>query len=109
MPGDLLRGVVVSQAPHFSVLVIAVQVDIAQLGELVSLVDIAARDGAALRVVMLDHGRHERRGTALAVGMEGVGTLHYAPAMVASAIDQFDHLPEILADVPDPGLARMRV
>src|SRR5262249_46222966 len=107
MPRNLLRGVIVPQTPHFAVLVVTIQIDVAQLGELGSLGDVAAGDGAALGVVMLDDGRHERSGAALAVGVEGVGTFHDAPAMIASAIDEFDHLPEVLTDVPDPGLASM--
>src|SRR2546427_2229236 len=109
MPGDLLRCVVVSQAPHFAVLIITVQVDIAQLGELVPMVDIAARDGAGLGMVMLDHWRYKWSRTAFAVWVEGMGTLHDAPAMIASAVDQLDHLPKVLTDIPNPGLASVGI
>src|SRR6185503_1783041 len=90
-------------------LVIAVHVGIAQLGKLVSLVNIAARDGARLGMVMLDHGGDKWSRTPLAVGVERVGTFHHAPTMIASAADQFDHLPEILTHIPDPGLSRVRI
>src|SRR5580704_13768417 len=104
MPGNLLGGIVVSQAPHLAVLIITVDVDIAQFGELVSLVDVAARDGARLRVVMLHHGRRKRSWTAFAVGVEGMGTLHDAPTMIAAPLDQLDHLPQILTDIANPRL-----
>jgi hypothetical protein len=60
-------------------------------------------------MMMLDHGRNKWSGTAFAVWVEGVCALHDAPTVVASAIDQFDHLPEILTDIPDPGLTGVRI
>ena len=34
-----------------------------------------------------------------------MGAFHDAPAVIAAALDQLDHFPEILADIADPGLA----
>src|SRR5437016_1969750 len=56
-------------------------------------------------MVMLHHGRRKWSRAAFAVGVEGMGTLHDAPTVIAAPLDQLDHLPQILTDVTNPRLA----
>src|SRR4051794_8245288 len=104
MPGDLLFSVVVSQAPHLPVLIIAVEIDITQLREFVALVNIAAGNGACFRMVMFDQGRDNRSWPAFAVRVERMSALHDAPAVIAAALHQLDHFPQVLTHIPDPRL-----
>src|SRR5436309_284364 len=105
MPGDLLFSVVVAQAPHLPVLIIAVEVYITQLRKFVALVNIAAGYGARFRMVMFDHWRDNRSWPAFAVRVEGVSALHNAPSPIAAALHQLDHFPQFLTNIPDPRLA----
>ena len=100
VPGDLLA--VVAQAPDLAVLVVAVDIGPAQLGELRAVVDVAAGDRPALGVVVLDDGGNDRAGPGLLVRVERVAPFLDAPAVVAPLLDHPDHLPEVLADVADP-------
>ena len=73
VPGDLLA--VVAQAPDLAVLVVAVDIRPAQLGELRTVVDVAAGDRPALGVVVLDDGRNDRAGARPSCGGGTGGSL----------------------------------
>src|SRR5262245_6987760 len=60
-------------------------------------------------MVMLDNRRNQWSRTRFGIWVERMRALHDTPAMIAAAVDQFDHLPEILTDVPDPDLAGVRI
>ena len=109
MPGNFLLRMIVSQAPHLAILIVAVQVNITQFGKLGSLIDVASRDTARFCMVMLDNGRDEWSGAALTVGVKNMGSFHYAPAVITAGIDQLDHFPKILTHIPDPRLAGVRI
>src|SRR5262249_25500716 len=80
-----------------------------QLGELSTLIDVAARDRTAFGVVMLDNRRDEGSRATAAIRVERMRTFHDAPAEVVARLDEQDHLPKILPNVAYPRLAGKRI
>src|SRR6185436_3633240 len=61
VPRDLLRAMIVTKSPDLPVLIVAVEIGVAQLFEFGALIDVAAGNGAAFRVVMFHDRRNDRR------------------------------------------------
>src|SRR4051794_8709450 len=51
---------------------------------------------------MLDERWDELAGPFLPLGAKGVLPFHHAPPVVAAALDEIDHLPQVLADFAGP-------
>ena len=88
---------------------VAVDVGPDQVGQAGAAVDPAAGERAGLAVGVLGGRRQDRVGARLALGDEDVAPLGEAPAVVAPLLDQVDLLPEVLAVLADPELARLAV
>src|SRR5688572_1849483 len=58
---------------------------------------------------MFDNRRLEGPRPALASRAERVASLHHAPAVVAAAPDEIDHLPQVLPDFARPEPLRRRI
>src|SRR5262249_29662684 len=69
-------------------------------------VDVAAGDRAGLGVGVLHDRRQDGGWSLLAIRLIGVVPLVEVPAVVATAFDAIDQLPEVLADVAGPEVAR---
>src|SRR4029079_4972529 len=78
-------------------------------GQTIAVVDDPPGDRPELGVVMLHDRRNERRGSARPLRPEGMAAFHYAPAVVSAALDDEDLLPQVLADVSAPQVARRAV
>src|SRR5262249_38069393 len=104
LPGDLLA--VVAQAPDAAGVEVAVDVGAGQVGQALAVVNVAAGQAAEVRVRVLGDRRQDRRRPLGAFRAEGVCALVDAPAVVAALLDLQDALPQVLADLADPQLAR---
>ena len=105
---DGLRAVVLDP-PDAAGGPVAVDVGPDQLGQAGAAVDPAAGERAGLAVGVLGGRRRDRVGARLALGVEDVAPLGEAPAVVGPLLDQVDLLPEVLAVLADPELARLAV
>src|SRR5262245_1459550 len=118
--GDLERGIgqlamperalaVVFHSPDPAARVVSVNVGAVQLGKLASPVDDAAGERPELGVMMLDGGRHVRRGALLSVEIERVAALEDAPAVVFAGPHEMRRFPEVLPVVPHPDLSALGI
>src|SRR3954454_6418067 len=99
MPSHFLGLLIVAKAPHLAVLVIAVEIGVAELGKFGALIDIAARYGPAIRVMMFHDRRNDGSRSTLARRNERMRAFHHTPAVIRAFVRQLDHFPKILADV----------
>lgn len=109
MFGDFLGLVVVAQHPDFSGVVVAVDVRSHQFRQSLAAIDPTASDRSKVRMRMLDDRRDELRGTFRPFGTERVSSFSNAPAIVATFLDEVDHLPQVLSDFAAPHLTGRRV
>ena len=96
------RFSVVAERPDSARVVIAVDECAFQLRESASMINIAGCDRAEVVVAMFDDGCDEGSRPLFAIGAKGMSPFHHAPAVVASLLDQVNHLPQILPDFPSP-------
>ena len=102
-------GAIVLDPPDVAGGPVAVDVGPDQVGQVRAAVDPAAGERAGLAVGVLGGRRRDRVGARLALGVEDVAPLDEAPAVIGPLLDQVDLLPEVLAVLADPELARLAV
>src|SRR5438552_17107013 len=96
-------------APDAASREVAVEVRPAQPRQLRAVVDDAAGHRPRLGVVVLGDRLGERLRPRLAVEVKRMTALHDAPAVVGALLDEVNLLPEVLAVVADPQVARLAV
>ena len=90
------------QRPELAGIIIAVDIGAFELGQAVGFEDIATGDGPEIAVGMLHQRRGELARPLLPLGPEGVLPFIDAPAVIATTLDEVDHLPEVLPHLAGP-------
>src|ERR1043165_7759363 len=107
------RAVRLRGAPDRARAIVAVEVDAAQPGETRAAIAIAAGDGAAEAVAVLEDRHGEADGRAVGRGVVAVRRFHQTPAVVLAAGAarglQVDLFILVLADVGDPEVAGLAI
>ena len=111
--GDLLVPehflAVVFDGPDVAGAVVAVEVGTLQFRVTFAVIDDAAGERAGFGVMVLDGGLHDRRRPDLAFQIERMTTFHDAPAVIVPLADEHGGFPQILAVLPHPDVAGLRV
>src|SRR5437763_2702363 len=109
MIADLFGLVVILEGPDAARVVVAVDVMVVEALEAFAVIDEAAGDGTEVGVIVLDDRHEDRRRPAWPFGPERMGPFENAPAVVAALLDLVNLLPQVLADVAAPEIARALV
>ena len=94
-----------AKPPDAPGVIVSVDVGPGDFRQPLAAIDKASGDGAEIGVAVLDDRLQNGRRPQAAIGPEGVAALLDAPAVVASRLDQIDHLPQVLAHFPGPQIS----
>ena len=103
LPEDI--SPVKAESPDLAGVVVTVDIGANKFGEAGTAIDVTACQRPGLGVAVFGDRRQNGCGPAISRWLVRVASLHDIPAVIAAALDEVNHFPEVLPDVAGPQLA----